>query len=41
VEHRVTPDDWTATRDRSWSVRPIPGEQPGRAAEEHRPEGFH
>ncbi|WP_370102107.1 hypothetical protein [Streptacidiphilus sp. MAP12-20] len=41
VEYRVTPEEWTATRDRSWGVRPIPGEQPGRAAEEHRPEGFH
>ncbi|MCY0929821.1 hypothetical protein OTB20_27245 [Streptomyces sp. H27-H1] len=33
--------DWTGTRDRSWGVRPIPGEDGGRAAEEHRPEGFH
>lgn len=41
VEHRVTPDGWTGTRDRSWGVRPIPGEQPGRAADEHRTEGFH
>ncbi|WP_370146806.1 hypothetical protein [Streptacidiphilus sp. EB129] len=41
VEHTVTPADWTGTRDRSWGVRPIPGEQPGRAAEEQRPEGFH
>ncbi|MEY9844693.1 hypothetical protein ABH940_001762 [Streptacidiphilus sp. BW17] len=41
VEYRVTPEQWTGTRDRSWGVRPIPGEQPGRAAEEHRPEGFH
>jgi hypothetical protein len=41
TEHRVTPSDWTGTRDRSWGVRPIPGEQPGRAAEEHRTEGFH
>ncbi|MHA6762885.1 hypothetical protein [Streptacidiphilus sp. PAMC 29251] len=41
VEHRVAPDGWTGTRDRSWGVRPIPGEQPGRAAEEHRTEGFH
>ncbi|QMU69519.1 hypothetical protein [Streptacidiphilus sp. P02-A3a] len=41
VEHRVTPDGWTGTRDRSWGVRPIPGEQPGRAADEYRTEGFH
>ena len=41
VEHTVTPEGWTGTRDRSWGVRPIPGEQPGRAAEEERPEGFH
>nr|WP_037606149.1 hypothetical protein [Streptacidiphilus rugosus] len=40
-EYRVAPEEWTATRDRSWGVRPIPGEQPGRAAEENRPEGFH
>ncbi|MFD5148479.1 hypothetical protein [Streptomyces sp. NPDC058401] len=33
--------DWTGTRDRSWGVRPIPGEEGGRAADEHRPEGFH
>ncbi|MFZ3468982.1 hypothetical protein ACODT3_32200 [Streptomyces sp. 4.24] len=33
--------EWTGTRDRSWGVRPIPGEEGGRAAEEHRPEGFH
>ncbi|MDJ0343194.1 hypothetical protein QMK19_13510 [Streptomyces sp. H10-C2] len=32
---------FTATRDRSWGVRPIPGEAPGRAAEEFRTEGFH
>lgn len=32
---------FTATRDRSWGVRPIPGEAPGRAAEEFRAEGFH
>jgi hypothetical protein len=41
VEHTVTPEAWTGTRDRSWGVRPIPGEQPGRAAEEQRTEGFH
>ncbi|MFC1417281.1 hypothetical protein [Streptacidiphilus cavernicola] len=39
--HTVDPDGWTGTRDRSWGVRPIPGEQPGRAAEEYRTEGFH
>lgn len=32
---------FTATRDRSWGIRPIPGEAPGRAAEEFRTEGFH
>ncbi|MGW6571577.1 hypothetical protein ACWGAN_05295 [Streptomyces sp. NPDC054945] len=37
----LTPGEWTGTRDRSWGVRPIPGEEGGRAAEEHRPEGFH
>ncbi|MFB9513089.1 hypothetical protein [Streptomyces purpureus] len=36
----VTAGEWTGTRDRSWGVRPIPGEEPGRA-EEFRPEGFH
>ncbi len=40
-EFTLTPQEWTATRDRSWGVRPIPGEQPGRAAAEHRTEGFH
>ncbi|MFI5670769.1 hypothetical protein [Streptomyces sp. NPDC051704] len=40
-EHALTPGEWTGTRDRSWGVRPIPGEEGGRAAEEHRPEGFH
>ncbi|MBT2407293.1 MULTISPECIES: hypothetical protein [unclassified Streptomyces] len=37
----LTPHEWTGTRDRSWGVRPIPGEDGGRAAEEYRPEGFH
>ncbi|MFF5449282.1 hypothetical protein [Streptomyces sp. NPDC012888] len=37
----VTPGEWTGTRDRSWGVRPLPGEDGGRAAEEHRTEGFH
>ncbi|MFI8504398.1 hypothetical protein ACIGFK_38730 [Streptomyces sp. NPDC085524] len=40
-EFTVTPGEWTGTRDRSWGVRPIPGEEGGRAAEEYRPEGFH
>ncbi|MEV6110187.1 hypothetical protein AB0M28_36605 [Streptomyces sp. NPDC051940] len=33
--------EWTGTRDRSWGVRPIPGEDGGRSGEEHIPEGFH
>ncbi|MFD3808013.1 hypothetical protein ACFWTC_31460 [Streptomyces sp. NPDC058619] len=37
----LAPGEWTGTRDRSWGVRPIPGEDGGRAAEEYRPEGFH
>jgi hypothetical protein len=41
VEHTVEPGGWTGTRDRSWGVRAIPGEQPGRAAEEHPTQGFH
>ncbi|RST00648.1 hypothetical protein EF910_31050 [Streptomyces sp. WAC07149] len=40
-EFTLTPGEWTGTRDRSWGVRPIPGEDGGRAAEEMRPEGFH
>ncbi|MFB7172974.1 hypothetical protein ACFCYM_19440 [Streptomyces sp. NPDC056254] len=40
-EFALTAGEWTGTRDRSWGVRPIPGEEGGRAAEEHRPEGFH
>nr|WP_229867623.1 hypothetical protein [Streptomyces chryseus] len=40
-EIRLAAGEWTGTRDRSWGVRPIPGEDGGRAAEEHRPEGFH
>ncbi|MFD6938438.1 hypothetical protein ACFYRL_20735 [Streptomyces goshikiensis] len=40
-EYALTPHEWTGTRDRSWGVRPLPGEDGGRAAEEHRPEGFH
>ncbi|WP_398919184.1 hypothetical protein [Streptomyces sp. 2132.2] len=40
-EYALTPGGWTGTRDRSWGVRPIPGEDGGRSAEEHRPEGFH
>ena len=41
VEYPVDPAGWTGTRDRSWGVRTIPGEQPGRAAEEHPTQGFH
>ncbi|MFG2336567.1 hypothetical protein [Streptomyces yangpuensis] len=40
-EFALTAGEWTGTRDRSWGVRPIPGEEGGRAAEEYRPEGFH
>jgi hypothetical protein len=40
-EFRVTATEWTGTRDRSWGVRPIPGEEGGRLAEEHPTEGFH
>jgi hypothetical protein len=40
-EFRVTAAEWTGTRDRSWGVRPIPGEEGGRLAEEHPTEGFH
>ncbi|MGI5448630.1 hypothetical protein ACQEVM_23270 [Streptomyces sp. CA-243310] len=40
-ELTLTPGAWTGTRDRSWGVRPIPGEDGGRAGEEHRTEGFH
>ncbi|WP_428957722.1 hypothetical protein [Streptomyces sp. cg35] len=32
---------WTGTRDRSWGVRPVPGEEGGRLAEQHPTEGFH
>ncbi|MFE1954788.1 hypothetical protein ACFW9D_30455 [Streptomyces sp. NPDC059524] len=32
---------WTGTRDRSWGVRPIPGEEGGRLAQENPAEGFH
>ncbi|MFE5922508.1 hypothetical protein ACWCQZ_31965 [Streptomyces sp. NPDC002285] len=41
AEFRVTPTEWTGTRDRSWGVRPMPGEEGGRFAEEHPTEGFH
>ncbi|NDZ82426.1 hypothetical protein G3I19_28605 [Streptomyces sp. SID10853] len=37
----VVAGEWTGTRDRSWGVRPIPGEEGGRAEAEYRPEGFH
>ncbi|PWI19827.1 hypothetical protein DI272_40930 [Streptomyces sp. Act143] len=40
-EFRVTPGEWTGTRDRSWGVRPMPGEDGGRLAAEHPTEGFH
>ncbi|MEU5209884.1 hypothetical protein [Streptomyces sp. NPDC020742] len=40
-EFTVTAQDWTGTRDRSWGVRPIAGEDAGRAGAELRPEGFH
>ncbi|MFF4049856.1 hypothetical protein ACFYZ5_24675 [Streptomyces chartreusis] len=40
-EFRVAEAGWTGTRDRSWGVRPIPGEDGGRLAEEHPTEGFH
>jgi hypothetical protein len=40
-EIRLSADDWTGTRDRSWGTRPIPGEEGGRLAEDHRTEGFH
>ncbi|WP_242587054.1 hypothetical protein [Streptomyces sp. MST-110588] len=40
-ELAVTAGEWTGTRDRSWGVRPIPGEEGGRAEQESRPEGFH
>ncbi|MFI7385847.1 hypothetical protein [Streptomyces sp. NPDC049813] len=32
---------WTGTRDRSWGVRPVPGEEGGRFAQDHPAEGFH
>ncbi|MFL4902908.1 hypothetical protein ACJ6WF_06930 [Streptomyces sp. MMS24-I2-30] len=40
-ELRVDAAEWTGTRDRSWGVRPIPGEEGGRFAEEQPAEGFH
>jgi len=40
-EFLVTADGWTGTRDRSWGVRPIPGEEGGRLAEDYPTEGFH
>ncbi|MEU1272739.1 hypothetical protein [Streptomyces sp. NPDC005799] len=40
-EFRVSAARWTGTRDRSWGVRPIPGEEGGRFAEERPTEGFH
>nr|WP_206327657.1 hypothetical protein [Streptomyces sp. S3(2020)] len=40
-EFRVNATRWTGTRDRSWGVRPVPGEEGGRLAEEDPTEGFH
>ncbi|WP_406350810.1 hypothetical protein [Streptomyces sp. NBC_00658] len=40
-EIRLTGDQWTGTRDRSWGVRTIPGEEGGRLADENPTEGFH
>ncbi|MFI1682441.1 hypothetical protein [Streptomyces sp. NPDC020607] len=40
-EITVTAGEWTATRDRSWGVRPVPGEERGRLEEEFATEGFH
>ncbi|MEV0218962.1 hypothetical protein [Streptomyces sp. NPDC050704] len=40
-EIRLSADEWTGTRDRSWGTRPLPGEEGGRLAEEHPTEGFH
>jgi len=40
-EIRLAAGEWTGTRDRSWGVRPIPGEEGGRPAEENPTEGFH
>ncbi|MFI0965488.1 hypothetical protein ACH4S8_29440 [Streptomyces sp. NPDC021080] len=37
----VDPGEWTGTRDRSWGVRPLPGEEGGRLAAEAPTEGFH
>ncbi|MFF2999996.1 hypothetical protein ACFVTC_36425 [Streptomyces sp. NPDC057950] len=37
----LSPGRWTGTRDRSWGVRPVPGEEGGRFAEENPAEGFH
>ncbi|MEU9212493.1 hypothetical protein AB0D27_32330 [Streptomyces sp. NPDC048415] len=37
----VSAREWTGTRDRSWGVRPIPGEEGGRLADENPTEGFH
>lgn len=37
----VRAGEWTGTRDRSWGVRPLPGEEGGRLAEENPTEGFH
>ena len=40
TDHRVTPDVWLGSRDRSWGIRPVgEAEPPGRSAEDPR-EGF-
>ncbi|MFC3571804.1 hypothetical protein ACFOZ0_00550 [Streptomyces yaanensis] len=38
-EIRLSADEWTGTRDRSWGVRPIPGEDGGRFTDPA--DGFH
>ncbi|MFF1453539.1 hypothetical protein ACFVYF_36180 [Streptomyces sp. NPDC058274] len=40
-ELRLSAGEWTGTRDRSWGVRPLPGEDGGRSADEHPTQGFH
>ena len=40
-EIRLTAGAWTGTRDRSWGVRSVPGEEGGRLAQDHPTEGFH
>jgi hypothetical protein len=38
---RLKPGAWTGTRNRGWGVRPVPGEDGGRFAQDHPAEGFH